>query len=424
MRVLLINTSEQIGGAAIAASRLMDALKSHGVKAKLLVRDKQSDKINVIRLDRNWLAVWNFVWERVVIWIANRFKKDNIFAVDIANVGADITTLPEFKQADVIHLHWINQGMLSLKGIRKILESGKPVVWTLHDMWPLTGICHHARTCENYKTECKHCQFLKSAGKRDLSTRTFLKKKKIYSDFQNNIRFVAVSHWQRNRLETSALLGNRIINVIPNALLTGSFNKYNRQACRRELNLPSNKYILAFGASRMDDSIKGFPHLVAAIRHLNAKGVIKFDNIHLVLFGRVKNETAFFASIPVEYTWFGTVNDTRMLSKLYSAADVFAMPSLYETFGQTLIESMACGCVPIAFDNSGPAEIIDHLHNGYVAEFLSVEDLANGINWILSEADYSILSEQAMHKVTTRYSEQVVARQYIDIYNQITGNHE
>ena len=139
MRVLLINTSERIGGAAVAASRLMESLKNNGIKAKLLVRDKQTDRITVVSLSHNWRMVWKFVWERIVIWKANRFKRDNIFAVDIANTGTDITTLPEFQQADIIHLHWINQGMLSLKNIENILASGKPVVWTMHDMWPCTG---------------------------------------------------------------------------------------------------------------------------------------------------------------------------------------------------------------------------------------------------------------------------------------------
>ena len=146
MRVLIINTSERIGGAAIAASRLMESLKNNGIKAKMLVRDKQTDQISVVRLKSNWLQVWKFMWERIVIWSANRFRRYHLFDVDIANTGTDITSLPEFRQADVIHLHWINQGMLSLNDIRKILTSGKPVVWTMHDMWPCTGICHYARS--------------------------------------------------------------------------------------------------------------------------------------------------------------------------------------------------------------------------------------------------------------------------------------
>ena len=120
MRVLIINTSERIGGAAIAASRLMESLKNNGIKAKMLVRDKQTDQISVVRLKSNWLQVWKFMWERIVIWSANRFRRYHLFDVDIANTGTDITSLPEFRQADVIHLHWVNQGMLSLKDIRKM----------------------------------------------------------------------------------------------------------------------------------------------------------------------------------------------------------------------------------------------------------------------------------------------------------------
>lgn len=424
MRVLLINTSERIGGAAIAASRLMESLKNNGIKAKLLVRDKQTEQISVVQLERGWLNVWSFVWERAVIWIANRFNKKNLFAVDIANAGTDITSLPEFQQADIIHLHWINQGMLSLKNIQRILQSGKPVVWTMHDMWPLTGICHHPHECTKYQTECSNCPLLyNGGGKRDLSYRVFKRKKALYNDTLKKIKFVAVSEWQRNRLEKSALLGNNTIDVIPNALLSKSFNRFNQQACRTELNLPADKYIIAFGASRMDDPIKGFPFLIDAIQHLDKNHIIPKEKIHLALFGRAKNEAAFFAGIPTSYTWFGTINDTHKLSQLYSSADIYVMPSLYETFGQTLIEAMACGCVPVAFDNSAPAGIIDHLHNGYTAHYPSIEDLANGIQWILSEADYALLSEQATRKVASNYGERIVARKYIDIYNKITGTH-
>ena len=174
MRVILINTSERIGGAAIAANRLMEALKGQGIKAKMLVRDKQTQSSTVVALRQNWRMVGQFVWERVVIWAANRFSRQNLFAVDIANTGNDITALPEFQQADIVHLHWVNQGMLSLKDIRKILDSGKPVVWTMHDMWPCTGICHYARRCDHYRTACHNCPYLAGGRQnKDLSATTF-----------------------------------------------------------------------------------------------------------------------------------------------------------------------------------------------------------------------------------------------------------
>jgi len=245
MRVLIINTSERIGGAAVAASRLMESLKNNGIKAKMLVRDKQTNQISVVRLERNWLTVWKFMWERIVIWKANHFRKNNLFAVDIANTGTDITTLPEFTQADIIHLHWINQGMLSLKDIHRILESGKPVVWTMHDMWPSTGICHHARECTHYQQECHHCQFLYTGGgKKDLSTRIFNKKKALYQ--QAPITFVTCSHWLEERAKSSALLRNQTVISIPNPINTNLFKPRNKKEARAHCKLPQEGKLILF----------------------------------------------------------------------------------------------------------------------------------------------------------------------------------
>ena len=233
MRVLIINTSERIGGAAIAANRLMDALKNNGIKAKMLVRDKQTEQISVVGLKKSWWRVWQFIWERVIIWKANKFKKHNLFEVDIANTGTDITSLPEFKQADVIHLHWINQGMLALTDIRRIIDSGKPIVWTMHDMWPCTGICHHARQCDKYQQECKNCPYLLNGGSpRDLSNQVFHKKEKLYQTAP--ITFITCSEWLRTKASSSKLLKGHSICNIPNPINTNLFKLRNKQQARNK----------------------------------------------------------------------------------------------------------------------------------------------------------------------------------------------
>ena len=142
MRVLILNTSEKTGGAAVAANRLMAALNNNGVKAKMLVRDKETDNISVVGLSQSLIQQWRFLWERLVIFFPLHCTRKHLFEIVIANIGTDITKMREFKEADVIHIHWINQGFISLNVIRKILDSGKPVVWTMHDIWPATGICH------------------------------------------------------------------------------------------------------------------------------------------------------------------------------------------------------------------------------------------------------------------------------------------
>ena len=180
MRILIVNTSERTGGAAVAAGRLVSALNNSGVQARMLVRDKQTTNPVVVALPKGVRSRWRFLWERWTIFWHLHFKRHNLFAIDVANTGADITSLREFKQADVIHLSWINQGMLSLSCIRKIVNSGKPVVWTMHDIWPATAICHLTLGCNNFKQQCRRCKYLPGGGgDNDLSAKVWNKKKRI-----------------------------------------------------------------------------------------------------------------------------------------------------------------------------------------------------------------------------------------------------
>ena len=327
MRVLIINTSERIGGAAVAAGRLMESLKNNGIKAKMLVRDKQTDQISVVGLKRSWLHVWKFMWERIVIWKANRFKKNDLFAVDIANTGTDITSLPEFQQADVIHLHWINQGMLSLNTIRKILTSGKPVVWTMHDMWPCTGICHYARECRNYEQECHHCPYIYGGGgKKDLSTRIFRKKKEIYS--QAPITFVGCSRWLAEKAKVSGLLTGQTVINIPNAINTNLYKPHNKQEARRKCRLPQEGKLILFGSVKITDKRKGIDYLIEACKLLAEKHPEWKDSLGVVVFGNQSQQLQDlipFRVYPLPY-----IKNEHELVDIYNAVDLFAIPSLEE----------------------------------------------------------------------------------------------
>lgn len=420
MRVLIINTSERIGGAAVAASRLMESLKNNGIKAKMLVRDKQTDQISVVSLDHSWLTVWRFVWERIVIWNANRFKKNNLFAVDIANTGTDITTLPEFQQADIIHLHWINQGMLSLGDIRKILLSGKPIVWTMHDMWPCTGICHHARECSHYQQECHHCPFIYGGGnKNDLSTQIFRKKKALYK--LAPITFIACSHWLEERAQSSNLLLGQTVTNIPNPINTNLFKPRNKKEARSKCHLPQSGKLILFGSVKSTDKRKGIDYLIESCNLLVQKYPELKQSMAVVAFGNQSQQLESLLPFPVYPLNY--VKNERDLVDVYNAVDLFVTPSLEENLPNTIMEAMACGIPCIGFQVGGIPEMIDHLHNGYVAQYKSAEDFANGIYWALTESEYPALSEQACRKAVANYSESIVAKKYIDIYNKITGKH-
>ena len=417
MRVLIINTSERTGGAAIAANRLMEALKACGIKTKMLVRDKQTDRITVVELKKSWRHIWNFVWERFIIWKENHFKKRHLFAVDIANTGTNITSLPEFRQADVIHLHWINQGMLSLKNIQDILKSDKPVVWTMHDMWPITGICHHAETCTNYTTCCHDCPVLYKGHKTDLSYRVFKKKQKLYKDA--NITFIACSQWLEKLARQSALAKDHFITDIPNPINTNLFRPLNKMEMRKMLHLPADKKLLMFSSMKISDKRKGIDYLAEACRLIKEKRPDFCNTLGVIVMG--KQAQQFESLFPFPIYCIDYVKSEKDIANIYNAADLFVTPSLMENLPNTIMEAMSCGVPCIGFNIGGIPQMIDHLHNGYVAQYKSAEDLANGICWSLNEGNYNSLCEQARRKVVNTYSEQIVAMKYIQIYNKITG---
>jgi glycosyltransferase involved in cell wall biosynthesis len=244
-----------------------------------------------------------------------------------------------------------------------------------------------------------------------------LQKKQIYS--KGNLHLVSVSNWLHQQVKRSALTSSLPSSVIPNTLSLQQFKVWNKDEARQQLNLPTNKNLIIFGAARIDDPIKGFPLLLKAIDLLLSSGRYRKDELHLVFFGKIKYPSQVLPNIPVAYTNLGWINNVEKLSVAYSATDAVVCASRYETFGQTLIEAQACGCLPVSFGNSGQTDIITHLKNGYLAEAYSVEDLANGIHWALTEGKKSVSADDMREEVLHRYSSEVVAQQYMTLYENI-----
>ena len=409
MRVLIINTSERTGGAAVAAHRLMDALNNNGVKAKMLVRDKETDQLTVSALPQSWRQQWNFLWERFVVWTRLHFKREHLFEIDIANCGTDITKLPEFQEADIIHLHWINQGMLSLNNIRKILESGKPVVWTMHDIWPATAICHYCRGCEQYQVECTKCPLLPGGS---MAKRVWRQKERMLQG--QCITFVCCSEWLAGEAKKSALLAGQRIVSIPNAIDSRVFCPQNKQQARQTLGLPVDSRIILFVSQRVTDSRKGMNYFVEAIQKLVQQHPEMRENAGVAILGGHAEEVASQLALP-SYP-LGYVSDPQRIVSVYNAADVFVLPSLEDNLPNTLMEAMACGVPCVSFRVGGIPEMIDHQSNGYVAQPCDANDLAQGIHYVLAEADYDELSHECVKKVARCYSQQSVANRYIEEY--------
>ena len=419
MRVLIVNTSERTGGAAVAAHRLMDALNNNGVKAKMLVRDKETDQLTVSSLPQSWRQQWNFLWERFVVWTHLHFRREHLFEIDIANCGTDITKLPEFQEADIIHLHWINQGMLSLNNIRKILESGKPVVWTMHDIWPATAICHLTLDCRNFEAGCIRCRLLPGGGSgHDLSARIWQRKQRLLEG--KRITFVACSQWLASEARKSALLTGQDILSIPNPIDNRLYAPSDKRKARQQLGLPEEDRLILFVSQRVTNPNKGMSYLMEACQQLVRQYPEMEQRTSVVVLGGHAEDLHFpFKTYPLGY-----VNDEQRIVQVYRAADAFVLPSLSENLPNSIMEAMACGVPSIGFRIGGIPEMIEHLKNGYLATYRDAADLAKGLHYVLAEADYDDLSHECLKKVAHSYSQQSVAKRYQEVYNKVMNSHK
>ena len=374
MKILIVNTTERTGGAAIAARRLAHALRGEGMEVEMLTRR----------------ARWPFYWERARIFLANALSKQGLWQVDIANCGEDITHTRAFQEAEVVHLHWVNQGFLSLKGIENILKSGKRIVWTLHDQWPYTGICHYAEDCTQFCNHCHHCPQLNRPGAHDLSYKVFEAKRRIYA--QSGITFVGCSQWIADEARKSGLTQGQRITNIPNAIDHTVFRPMAKTEARKQFALPLDKKIVLFICQKVTDERKGMRYLEEAMKEL--------PDVHVVRVGKGGDFE---------------IHDEASMAAMYSSADVFVSPSLQDNLPNTIVEAMSCGTPCVGFRVGGIPEMIHHQQDGYVARYCDTADLAKGIRYVLNHPE---LSEAAAQYARDTYDEHRVAQLYIKEYER------
>ncbi|MDB4334762.1 glycosyltransferase family 4 protein [bacterium] len=419
MKVVLLNKTAEGGGAAVAANRLYHALNKSDVEVSFLVQD-QTDNTRVQSICNtkkdSIKAFIRFVKERLY-FLPHEKNKSFRYSFSPANTGIDITNHPLILEADVIHIHWINQGFLSLKTLDKLFKLGKPIVWTLHDMWSFTGGCHYAGTCFEFIESCGHCQFLKNPHKNDLSAKHFLAKKIIWKNIPFHI--VSCSKWLKSLANESSLLRNKQLYNIPNPIDLEIYRPKNRIESRKSLGLPSDKKLILFGAANTEDPRKGMRYLIEALNILGENFPLLQERLNLVVFGKSKKGTF---DMPFTTHQLNFVSDQDQLVSLYNAADAFILPSLQDNLPNTVMESLACGTPVIGFRVGGVPEMIDHLKTGYLAEVRNSLSLATGIYEVIFGDQTEKMRLKARKVAEKRYDEKIVAEQYIQVYKDAIEN--
>jgi len=412
MKSLLINTSDISGGAARAAYRIHKGLQEIGISSKMLVQSKTSDDKAVIgpgnKLKRG-LALLRPTLDSAFKKLFSGGSK-TIFSpawFPFSGILSQINSI----SPDIVHLHWICDGMLRIEELKRI---NKPILWTLHDMWSFTGGCHYSDGCERFQQACGNCPQLNRSGKNDMSRSVLRRKKKAWSKL--NITIVTPSNWLAESAKKSSLFQHKRIEVIPNGLDLKRYKPMDRLLAREILGLPKNKRLVLFGAMEAtSDHRKGFDLLYEGLKQLYAKWL---DRAELVVFGSSEPENLPDFGLPVHY--LGYLYDDVSLALLYSAADVMVTPSRQDNLPNTVVESLACGTPAVVFDIGGMPDMINHQINGYLAKPFDTSDLAAGIDWALSDENrHKELCLKAREKAEACFDIKKVASKYLDLYEEV-----
>ncbi|MHA8109522.1 glycosyltransferase [Aquirufa sp. A-Brett2-W8] len=393
LHIVLLSYHDSNGGAGIAAGRLQVALENAGHQVDYIVREKASSS-NATKFGNGIISWLKFIAERLFFL---RFEKDKSirFLFNPGVFGSDISSHPIIKKADIVHLHWVNFGFLSVDDIASLTRLNKPIFWTLHDMWAFTGGCHHSGDCDHFQQSCGDCKFVKNPNPNDFSHRMWEAKKQGFAS--KNLHIITCSDWLGNRAKQSSILGDHDIQTIPNAIDTDFFSP-----TANSLGLDSSKKYILFVAMRVNAPAKGFHLLKEALQFIDSA------TTELLLVGGEMTE-----DLPLRSHSFGQVTDPAIMRDIYAAADVFVTPSLEENLPNTIMEAMACGTACVGFEVGGIPEMIEHKKTGYVAQAFDPADLAKGINWCLESTTAGAKSRE---RAVNLYNQKIIAQQHLAYY--------
>ena len=414
MRVLHINTSDRDGGAARAAMRIHKGLRDMGTQSVFLARSNFSGDVDVIspqgKKNRFKVAI-NTRFESLIQKLFH-VKTNHPWSMGYAPFDV-ISPFLSDASFDVLHLHWINGGFLDITKLKNIKA---PMVWLLHDSWPFTGGCHIPFDCVRYETGCHDCPELDKRSRFDVAQWVFQRKRKCYP---KSMHIVAPSQWLADAARSSAFFSESNIRVIPNGVDIQRYRPMDRRVARDVLGVPQDCKLILFGAmSATSDWNKGFDLLFKALERL--RNNVDFA-VQIVVFGSEKPSVPPDFGMPTTYT--GRLYDDISLTLLYNAADVMVIPSRSENFPNVCLESMASGTPVVAFAIGGLLDQIEHKRNGYLARPYDVNDLANGIRWILEDEVRSRgLRYAARKRVTSMFDIKDVVRRYSELYEEITSS--
>ncbi|MFS4491355.1 glycosyltransferase [Maribacter sp. 2308TA10-17] len=407
--VKVVHLQTHLPSSGNAAFRLHQALGKGGVQSSML--SLTSDVGANANLDH--LNLKASIIARLNSKFHNRHNKKVIEKFGLFSypvLGNDVSKHQFVVEADIIYVHWVLAGFLNFSGLEELMKLGKPIIFFMHDMWTITGGCHHSFTCTKFSETCSSCQMFENAKTNGLPAKELKKKYQLYSKY-DNLNFVSPSRWLYELAKNSVLTKEKPIFHIPNLVDATIFKPSDKKAARQILNLPRTGTLIGFGAISPKSPYKGWSYLREALELVAKKE--RPENIDVVIFGSDYDEEIEKA-LPFKCHFVGRLRDEYSAALVYNAVDLFVAPSLAETFGLVILESLRCGTPVVAFETGGIPELIDHKKNGYLAKYRDSLDLAEGISFCLTK----LSKVDALPEFDT----EVIVKQHLELYKQIASN--
>ena len=411
MRVLHLAAGSLHRGASRGALWLHQGLLAQGVDSRFLTTDPQPQGIGVQTVLPGRTGQLSLSLLKQLDRLPLRaYRFDTRATVSPGLLGLPVQSMPGYRDADVIHLHWVNDGLLDFRSLQRC---SKPIVWTVRDLWPTTGLCHYPQGCDRQATACGHCPLLPSPHWPwpDPSHRGY--RRKLHNLAKAPITYVGISPWVQRQLQASPITASRRVEMIWNCIDEQRFRPLAKAEARRALGLDpaGGPYVLGELRSPASEPWKGFQHLLQILPQLQRAG------IRLLLFGALPHDLEGWQ--PSGVRLFGRIDDDTQLRLLYAAADVFICPTLEEAFGKTMAEAMACGTPVLAFRCSAPADLVEPGLTGALVEAGQSAALWQGLQQLLPQAHR--MAATCAERALERFSMSQAAKGYHQLYGRLLG---
>ncbi|NGN44170.1 glycosyltransferase [Mesorhizobium sp. CGMCC 1.15528] len=418
MRVLSIGSSDKAGGAAIAAYRLNAELVSQ-FRTRLIsaVARKVTNEKDVIDIGREGSP-----YARRLRQLTGAFQKWSGWQYRFLPVQRQriLATARRF-EPDVINLHNLHGGTLDgffQTDLIVDLSQIAPVVWTLHDMWALTGHCAYSMGCDLWRDGCGPCPHMNFYPpiKKDQSAGLWRWKRSIYA--HSDLTVVTPSKWLGQLCHDTKLVVPENIRTIPNGIDLDLFSPGSKKAARQSLRIAEDAKVLVFAAERVGGNArKGGKALEVTLRRLNEVATSRID---VLLVG--EGELPWIRELTnIKSRRMGYISKEHELVKIFRAADLFLFPTEADNLPNTLVEAIACGLPAATFDVGGCGEVIKDGTSGLLGSVESPDKLADRIWHYLDNPESLARLSASSREYALNFNVKLMARRYMDLFVEVSN---